>query len=259
MAEQSGALAGKVAVVMGVANQWSIGYAIAEALADAGATLAITYRAERSLRDATKLVELVPGSKAFQCDVDSDEDVEKLGNDLKAEYGTVDTLVHSIAFAPPAELRGRFIETSREGFITAHTVSVYSLIAAARHISPLMTNGGSVMTLSYLGADRVFPQYNVMGVAKAALESTVRYLAADLGDARIRVNALSAGPIKTKSARGIPGFSTMKDAAAEKSPIKGELTAKQIADVAAFLASDAASGITGETIIIDNGFHVLGI
>ena len=259
MAEQNGPLAGKVAVVMGVANEWSIGDAIAESLANAGAKLAITYGAERSLRDATKLVELVPGSKAFQCDVDSDDDIDKLGDDLKAEYGVVDTLVHSIAFAPPAELRGRFIETTREGFITAHAVSVYSLIAAAQRISPLMTNGGSIMTLSYLGADRVFPQYNVMGVAKAALESTVRYLAADLGDARIRVNALSAGPIKTKSARGIPGFSTMKDAAADKSPIKGELTAKQVADVAAFLASDAASGITGETIIIDNGFHVLGI
>ena len=259
MAEQSGPLAGKVAVVMGVANQWSIGYAIAEALANAGAKLAITYRAERSLREASKLLDTVPGSKTFQCDVDSDDDFEKLGHDLKAEYGTIDVLVHSIAFAPPSELRGRFIETSREGFITAHTVSVYSLIAAAQRISPLMTNGGSIMTLSYLGADRVFPQYNVMGVAKAALESTVRYLAADLGDARIRVNALSAGPIKTKSARGIPGFSTMKEAAAGKSPIKGDFTAKQVADVAAFLASDAASGITGETIIIDNGFHVLGI
>jgi enoyl-[acyl-carrier protein] reductase I len=258
VAEQNGPLAGKVAVVMGVANQWSIGYAIAEALASAGAKLAITYRAERSLREASKLIGLVADSKTFQCDVESDEDLDKLGEDLKAEYGAVDTLVHSIAFAPPSELRGRFIETSREGFMTAHSVSVFSLIAAAQRISPLMTNGGSIMTLSYLGADRVFPHYNVMGVAKAALEATVRYLAADLGDQRIRVNALSAGPIKSAAARGIPGFTAMKNSAAERSPMKGEFTAKQVGDVAAFLASDAASGITGETIFIDNGYHVLG-
>ncbi len=262
MTEQNGAtnqmLAGKVCVVMGVANKWSIAYAAAEAMAAAGAKLAITYLDERSKREAEELVGKAAGGATYQCNVESDEELDAFAEALKSDFGTVDSLMHSIAFAPPAELKGRFVETSRAGFATAMSISVYSLIASAQRIAPLMTNGGSIMTMTYLGADRVFPQYNVMGVAKAALESSVRYLAADLGDQRIRVNAISAGPIKSAAARGIPGFMDMKNAAADKSPIKGDSTASQVADVALFLASDLSSGITGDTIFVDHGYHVVG-
>ncbi len=255
----TGALAGKVCVVMGVANKWSIAYAIAEEMAKAGATLAITYLDDRTLREAEQLAALNPGGKTYKCDVNNDEDLAALGAGLKADYGTVDTLVHSIAFAPPAELKGRFIETSREGFAIAHNVSVFSLIAAAQQVVPLMTNGGSIMTLTYLGADRAFPQYNVMGVAKAALESAVRYLAADLGPQGIRVNAISAGPIKSAAARGIPGFSDMLKGLTERAPLKTDFNAAKVAGVATFLASDASSAVSGETIFVDNGFHAMGI
>lgn len=262
MSEASGAsnqlLAGKTVVLMGVANRWSIAYAAATAMAEAGAKLAITYREERSQREAEQLLALAPGSKTYQCNVESDEELDALGASLAADFGTVDAYLHSIASANPADLRGRFADTSREGFAFAHNVSVYSLIAASQRIAPLMTNGGSIMTLSYLGSDRVFPGYNVMGVAKAALEATVRYLAYDLGDQNIRVNAISPGPIKTAKARGVPGFMNMKKAAAENSPIKGEFKAEDVAGLAVFLASDMSRAITGETILVDNGFHVLG-
>jgi enoyl-[acyl-carrier protein] reductase I len=260
--EESGAapqlLAGKVAVVMGVANRWSIAYAIAEAMAKAGAKLAVTYLDDRTIREAEELVAMAPGGATYKCDVENDDDLDALQASLAADFGTVDTLVHSIAFAPPAELKGRFIETSRTGFQIAHSVSVYSLIACAQHVAPLMTNGGSIMTMTYLGADRVFPQYNVMGVAKAALEATVRYMASDLGGDNIRVNAMSAGPIKSAAARGIPGFMDMKASAEERTPLKGEFNAKKVAGLAVFLASDASDGITGETIFVDNGYHILG-
>ena len=262
MSEESGAsnqlLAGKTCVVMGVANRWSIAYAAATAMAAAGAKLVVTYREERSKREAEQLIALAPGSKTYQCNVESDEDLDTLGASLAADFGTVDVFLHSVAFAPPSELRNSFIQTTREGFATAHNVSVYSLIAASQRIAPLMTNGGSIMTLSYLGADRVFPGYNVMGVAKAALEATVRYLAYDLGDQKIRVNAVSPGPIKTAKARGVPGFMNMKNAAAEKSPIKGDFGAEDVAGLTVFLASDWSRAITGETILVDNGFHVMG-
>jgi enoyl-[acyl-carrier protein] reductase I len=251
-------LAGKTAVVMGVANKWSIAYAIAEAMAHAGAKLAITYLDDRTKREAEELVAMAPGGATYKCDVENDADLDALKEGLAAEFGTVDTLVHSIAFAPPAELKGRFIETSRSGFQIAHSISVYSLIASAQRIAPLMTNGGSIMTMTYLGADRVFPQYNVMGVAKAALEASVRYLAGDLGTDNIRVNAMSAGPIKSAAARGIPGFMDMKASAEERTPIKTEFNAAKVAGLAVFLASDASSAITGETIFVDNGYHILG-
>ena len=262
VSEQSGAsnqlLAGKTCVIMGVANKWSIGYAAATAMAEAGAKLVITYREERSKREADQLVALVPGSKSYKCNVESDEDLDALGASLAADFGTVDAFLHSVAFAPPGELRGRFADTTREGFAIAHNVSVYSLIAASQRIAPLMSEGGSIMTLSYLGSERVFPGYNVMGVAKAALEATVRYLAYDLGDQKIRVNAISPGPIKTAKARGVPGFMNMKNAAAEKSPIKGDFGAEDVAGLIVFLSSDWSKAITGETIIVDNGFHALG-
>jgi enoyl-[acyl-carrier protein] reductase I len=255
----SGMLAGKNCVVMGVLNKWSIGWAIAEAMAQAGARVAISYLDERTRRDAEAFITAAPGSSAYQCDVESDESLDAFGDALKNDLGRVDALIHSIAFAPKAELEGRFLATSREGFKLAHSVSVYSLIAAAQRVVPLMTEGGSIQTMTYLGADRAFPKYNVMGVAKASLEATVRYLASDLGADRIRVNAISAGPIKTAAARGIPGFMDMYNVLGERAPIKEEFNAAKVASLAVFLASDGASAITGETIFVDNGYHAMGM
>jgi enoyl-[acyl-carrier protein] reductase I len=254
----TGALAGKQCVIMGIQNRWSIAYAIAEQMAAAGARIALTYVDERAGRDALTLAEKY-GGIGYTCNVESDEDLDRLAADLERDLGRVDTLVHSIGYAPAAELTGRFVDTSREGFRVAMSVSCYSLVAAARHIAPLMTDGGSIMTLTYLGSDRAFPHYNVMGVAKAALESSVRYLAYDLGAQRIRVNALSAGPVKTAAARGIPGFADMYGALKERAPLKDEFDASRVAGVAVFLASDAAASISAETIFVDNGYHAMGM
>lgn len=260
MAEGSaGLLTGKNCVVMGVLNKWSIGWAIAEAMANAGAKVAITYLDERSRRDADAFLAASPGSVAYQCDVESDESLDALKASLEQDFGTVHSLVHSIGFAPAGELKNRFLETTRDGFKIAMSVSCYSLVASSQRVVPLMTEGGSIITLTYLGSDRAFPKYNVMGVAKAALESTVRYLAADLGEQGVRVNAISAGPVKTAAARGIPGFMDMYNFLNERSPIKDEFTAAKVAPCAVFLASDGASSITGETIFVDNGYHMMGM
>ncbi len=255
----SGVLNGKTAVVMGVQNRWSIAWQIAEALANAGAKVAITYVDERAKRNAEQLAETVPGMKTFVCNVQNDEEITQLQGQLESEYGQIDTLVHSIAFAPADELKNRFLETSRDGFKLAHEISVYSLIAVARELTPIMREGGSILTLTYLGSDRVFPKYNVMGVAKAALEATVRYLAADLGQQGIRVNAISAGPIKTASARGIPGFSEMQQQAIDRSPLCKVYGPEHVAGTAVFLASDLAPGLTGDVIFVDGGYHAMGI
>ena len=255
----SGVLSGKTCVVMGVQNRWSIAWAIAEAMANAGAQVAITYVDDRAKKNAEQLAGTVPGMGTFVCNVQNDDDVAALAQSLRQEYGGVDTLVHSIAFAPADELKNRFLETTRGGFNVAHEVSVYSLIAVARELVPVMQAGGSIMTMTYLGSERVFPKYNVMGVAKAALEATVRYLAGDLGAEGIRVNAISAGPLKTASARGIPGFSAMQQLAVERAPLGSTFGPEQVASTAVFLASDASAGITGETIIVDGGYHAMGI
>jgi enoyl-[acyl-carrier protein] reductase I len=252
------ALAGKNCVVMGIQNRWSIAYAIAEQMAEAGANIAVTYVDERAGRDALTLAEKY-GGKGYTCNVESDEDLDRLAADLERDLGRVDALVHSIGYAPAAELEGRFIDTSRDGFRVAMSVSCYSLVAAARRIAPLMSDGGSILTLTYLGSDRAFPKYNVMGVAKAALESSVRYLAYDLGSRRVRVNAISAGPVKTAAARGIPGFADIYKAMLERAPLQDDFGAPQVAKVAVFLASDAASAITAETIFVDNGYHAMGM
>ncbi|MCC6790461.1 MAG: enoyl-ACP reductase [Thermomicrobiales bacterium] len=244
---------------MGVLNKWSIGWAIAEAMANAGAKVAITYLDERSRKDADAFLAASPGSVAYQCDVESDESLDALKTSLERDFGTVHGLVHSIGFAPAGELKGRFLETTREGFKIAMSVSCYSLVASAQRVAPLMTEGGSITTLTYLGSDRAFPKYNVMGVAKAALESTVRYLAADLGEQGVRVNAISAGPVKTAAARGIPGFMDMYNFLNERAPIKVEFTAAKVGPAAVFLASDGASSITGETLFVDNGYHMMGM
>jgi len=251
-------LDGRVAVVFGVANKRSIAWSIAQGLHEAGARLAITYQNERLEREAKDLILSLPGAEAFMCDVSRDEDIDRLFAQLTEKYGKLDILVHSVAFAPAEELRGDFINTTREGFRMAHDISVYSLIALSRAAAPLMTDGGSIITMTYYGAEKVVPKYNVMAVAKAALECTVRYLASDLGAKKIRVNAISAGPIKTLAARGIAGLGEMLKAHAERSPLHRNVEVKEVGHTGVFLASDASSGITGETIYVDCGYNIMG-
>jgi enoyl-[acyl-carrier protein] reductase I len=251
-------LDGRTAVVFGVANKRSIAWSIAQGLHEAGARLAITYQNERLEREAKDLILSLPGAEAFMCDVSRDEDIDRLFAQLKEKYGKLDVLVHSVAFAPAEELRGEFINTTREGFRIAHDISVYSLIAVSRAAAPLMTDGGSIVTMTYYGAEKVVPKYNVMAVAKAALECTVRYLASDLGPKKIRVNAISAGPIKTLAARGITGLGEMLKAHAERSPLHRNVEVKEVGDTGVFLASDRSSGITGETIYVDCGYNIMG-
>ena len=251
-------LEGRTAVVFGVANKRSIAWAIAQALQGAGARLAITYQNERLAQEAADLIRELPNAEGFQCDVSQDREVEQLFAKLKERHGKLDALVHSIAFAPAEELKRPFVETTREGFRMAHDISVYSLIALARAAAPLMTDGGSIMTLTYYGAEKVVPNYNVMGVAKAALEATVRYLAWDLGKQRIRVNAISAGPIKTLAARGISGLSDMLKGHMERAPLQRNVDASEVGNAALFLASDLSTGVTGETIYVDCGYNIMG-
>ncbi|HEX6503793.1 MAG TPA: enoyl-ACP reductase [Terriglobales bacterium] len=251
-------LDGRVAVVFGLANKRSIAWAIAQGLHAAGAQLAITYQNERLEMEAKDLILSLPGAEAFMCDVSKDEEVDRVFRQLQERYGKLHTLVHSIGFAPPAELKGEFVNTSREGFRIAHDVSVYSLIALARGAAPLMQDGGSIITLTYYGAEKVVPHYNVMGVAKAALECTVRYLAFDLGKKNIRVNAISAGPIKTLAARGIGDFTDMLKSHAERAPLHRNVDVNEVGATGVFLASDASSGITGETIYVDCGYNIMG-
>ncbi len=253
-----GSMDGKVAVVFGVANKRSIAWAIAQSLQAAGAKLAITYQNERLKAEASELIAALPNAEGFQCDVSNDAEIERLFADLKQRYGHIDALAHCIAYAPAAELKGDFLNTSREGFRIAHDVSVYSLIAITRAAAPLMTEGGSVITLTYFGAEKVMRGYNVMGVAKASLEATVRYLASSLGPKNIRVNAISAGPIKTLAARGVGDLSEMLKNHAEHAPLKRNVDVHEVGETALFLASSASSGITGEVIYVDCGYNIMG-
>jgi len=251
-------LEGRVAVVFGVANKRSIAWSIAQGLHAAGARLAITYQNERLEQEAKDLILSLPGAEAFMCDVSSDEQIDRVFAEWKQRYRKIDVLVHSVAFAPADELKADFVNTTREGFRVAHDVSVYSLIAVCRAAAPLMTEGGSVITMTYYGAEKVVPHYNVMGVAKAALECTVRYLAHDLGRKNIRVNAISAGPIKTLAARGISGLGDMLKSHAERAPLQRNVDVKEVGSTGVFLASEASSGITGETIYVDCGYNIMG-
>jgi len=251
-------LEGRVAAVFGLANKRSIAWGIAQKLQQAGARLAISYQNERMKAEAHELISDLPGAEAFQCDVSNDEEIHHVFAQIKERYGKLDVLVHSIGFAPAEELKNDFVQTTRDGFRIAHDVSVYSLIALSRGAAPLMTDGGSIITLTYYGADKVVPHYNVMGVAKAALEATVRYLAADLGKQNIRVNAISAGPIKTLAARGIGGLSDMLKAHADRAPLHRNTEQLEVGGAAVFLASEMASGITGETIFVDSGYNIMG-
>jgi enoyl-[acyl-carrier protein] reductase I len=248
----------KTAVIFGLANKRSIAWAIAQKLHEAGWRLAITYQNERLAQEAKDLITDLPGAEGFMCDVSSDAEISKLFEELKARYGALQGLVHSVAFAPADELKGEFLNTSREGFRIAHDISVYSLIAVSRAVAPLMTSGGGIVTLTYYGAEKVVPKYNVMGVAKAALEATVRYLANDLGPKAIRVNAISAGPIKTLAARGISQLGDMLRSHAERAPLKRNIEPAEVGAAAAFLLSEAGSGITGETLYVDCGYNIMG-
>jgi enoyl-[acyl-carrier protein] reductase I len=248
----------KTAVIFGVANKRSIAWAIAQKLQQAGWRLAITYQNERLGLEAKDLIAELSGATGFMCDLTKDEEIARLFEELKSRYGVLHGLVHSVGFAPPEELKNPFLNTTREGFRIAHDISVYSLIAVARAAAPLMTAGGGMVTLTYFGSQKVVPNYNVMGVAKAALEATVRYLANDLGPKAIRVNAISAGPIKTLASRGISGLGDMLKAHAERAPLKRNVDPGEVGGTAAFLLSEAGSGITGETIYVDCGYNIMG-
>jgi enoyl-[acyl-carrier protein] reductase I len=251
-------LEGRNAVVFGVANKRSIAWSIAQGLHAAGARMAMSYQNERLEQEAKDLILSLPGAEAFMCDVSRDAEIERLFAQLKQWYGKLHVVVHSVAFAPTEELKGDFLATTREGFRIAHDISVYSLIAVARAAAPLMEDGGSIITMTYYGAEKVVPHYNVMGVAKAALECTVRYLAYDLGKRKIRVNAISAGPVKTLSARGIAGFGDMLKSHQERAPLGRNVEVNEVGSTGVFLASDSSSGITGEVIYVDCGYNIMG-
>jgi enoyl-[acyl-carrier protein] reductase I len=254
-------LSGKFGLIVGVANKRSISWAVAQAAAAAGARLALTYPSERLEENVRTLAATLDGTVVLPCDVTSDQQIAELGASLERDFGGVDFLLHGAAYAPQAELSNPFLETSREGFRIALDVSAYSLIALARAVTPLMARrgGGSILTLTYLGSERVFPNYNVMGVAKAALEAAVRYLAADLGVQNIRVNALSAGPIKTLAAAGISGFSNILQVYRDRAPLRRNVELREVADAATFLLGPGSRAVTGEVVMVDAGFHVSGI
>lgn len=252
-------LNGKKGLIIGVANKHSIAWAIAQSTAAQGAQLFFNYQNERLKQNVEELTATLPGAKAFPCDVSHDAEITALMQQVQKDFGQIDFLVHSLAFAPREELTGQFINTSRQGFAMALDISAYSLIAVARAALPLMSAGGSIVTLTYLGSERVVPHYNVMGVAKAALESAVRYLAYDLGPLNIRVNAISAGPIKTLAARGVSGITKMVDHHKEVAPLRRPTEQGDVGDTALFLVSSLGRGISGEVIYVDGGFNILGM
>jgi enoyl-[acyl-carrier protein] reductase I len=252
-------LEGKTALVLGVANKWSLAYAIAQAFTREGAKLFLTYQGERQKETVEELGQGLRAARILPCEVQKDEEIEHLVGSLRDGGGRIDAVMHSIAFANREDLSRPFLETSRSGYLLAQEVSSFSLVAVARALAPLMTAGGSILTLTYLGSSRVVPNYNVMGVAKAALEATVRYLASDLGAQKIRVNAISAGPVKTTSARGVKDFTSILDRVAQHAPLRRNTDPMEVADTAVFLASDLARGITGNIIFVDAGFHIMGV
>jgi enoyl-[acyl-carrier protein] reductase I len=252
-------LEGKTGVVLGVANKRSIAWACAESLAAQGMRLAFTYVGERMKKKVSALAEQCPDSICLPCDVTRPEEIDAVFERIGEEFGTLDAVVHAVAYAKREELQGDFFDTSKEGYMLAHEVSAYSLTAVARRALPLMEGrDGSIVTLSYLGGERVVPNYNVMGIAKAALEASVRYLASDLGPRGIRVNAISAGVIRTLSASGVTGFSEMLDGIAQRSPLRRNVTAQEIGDACFFLCSPLSRGMTGTTIHVDAGYHIMG-
>jgi enoyl-[acyl-carrier protein] reductase I len=250
-------LEGKTALIMGIANKWSLAYAIAQAFSREGASLVLTYLDEHQKESIETLSKDLNVVKVLPCNVTKEDELAALTANLT---GTpIDAVVHSLAFANREDLGKPFVETAKDGFLLAQEVSSYSLVAVARATAPLMTNGGSLMALTYLGSMRVVPNYNVMGVAKASLEACMRYLASDLGPAKIRVNCISAGPVKTASARAVKGLMSILDSVAEKSPLRHSTEPAEVADTAVFLASDLGRGVTANTIFVDAGFQVMGM
>jgi enoyl-[acyl-carrier protein] reductase I len=252
-------LENKIGMIFGVANKRSIAWACASACASHGARLAFTYQGERLRENVGELAATLDDSLVVPCDVTNQADVDAAFDAVNNKYGKLDFLIHSIAFAPKEALEGEFVTTTREAFRTALEISAFSLTQVALAAAPLMTDGGSIVTMSYYGAEKVVMNYNVMGVAKAALEASTRYLAADLGKNNIRVNAISAGPINTLSARGVKNMGSLLSYVGEKSPLKRNVSASEVGNTALFLVSDLASGITGETIYVDCGYNIMGI
>ncbi|MGH9733807.1 MAG: enoyl-ACP reductase FabI [Candidatus Acidiferrales bacterium] len=250
---------GKTAIVLGVWNQWSIAYAIAKAFVREGATLLLTYQNERAKPTVEDLGQQLGASGTFPCDVQQQSDIDQLAQSLQAAGHKLDVVVHSIAFANREDLGRPFVETSRDGFKLALDVSAYSLVAVTKALAPLMTAGGSIMTLTYLGSTRVVTNYNVMGVAKAALEAEVRYLASELGPQNIRVNAISAGYIRTISARGIKDSSKIGELMPQHAPLRRNTDIAEVADTAVFLGSELGRGVTGNILFVDAGFHIMGL
>jgi len=252
-------LEGKTALIVGVANKRSIAWSIAEAFHREGARLAFNYQGERLKENVEGLAATLPGSVVFPCDVTKDAEIDSLFAQVGNTLGRLDILVHCVAFAKKEDLEAGFLSTSRDGFATALDISAYSLTSLAQRAAPLMEGGGSIVALTYLGSERVVPKYNVMGVAKAALEASIRYLAFDLGRQNIRVNGISAGPINTLAARGIAGFTTILQHVRDKSPLARNTEPAEVGDAALFLCSNLARGVTGEVLFVDNGYHVMGI
>jgi enoyl-[acyl-carrier protein] reductase I len=258
----AGAFEGKRALVLGVANKRSIAWAIAQVLADGGAKLAFTYQGERIEKGVRDLAATVDTALVTSCDVRSDDDIARVFGEVSDAFGgELDILVHSVAFAAAEDLEGRFTDTPRDRFWLAVDVSAYSLVACTRAAEPLMekAGGGSVVTMTYLGGERAVPHYNVMGVAKATLDASVKYLASDLGQKNIRVNAVSAGPVRTLAARSIAGFTTMETMFEERAPLHRHVDADDVGAAAAYLLSDAAKNITATTLYVDSGYHAMGM
>jgi len=252
-------LEGKLALVAGVANRRSIAWAIAQALHERGAKLAFTYQGERIEKSVRELAASIGSELVVECDVRSDEDLDRAFAEVADGLGGLDILVHSVAFAQAHDLQGRFIDTARDDFWLALDISAYSLTAMARRAEPLMAarGGGSILTMTYLGGERAVPKYNVMGVAKAALDASMRYLAADLGGSNVRINAVSAGPVRTLAARSIPGFTTMEDIVAERAPLRRNIDAGDVAKTAVYLLE--AENVTGTIAYVDAGYHAMGM
>ncbi len=252
-------LTGTNALVMGVTNKRSLGWAIASQLQEAGANLAFSYQGERLRGEMEKLTAEHPETPLFECDVTHEDQLAALFSGLAERWDGIDAIVHSIAFAPRAAMDGRYLDTTREDWLTALEISAYSLVAIARHAEPLLREGASIATLTYHAAERVVPKYNVMAVAKSALEASVRYLAYELGEKGVRVNGISAGPVKTVAARSIPGFMSMFKQFEKVAPLKRNITHEEVGKLGLFLLSPMASGITGEVVYVDAGYHIMGM
>ena len=253
-------LEGKRGVIFGVANKRSIAWAIAQAWQQAGATLAFTYQGDRLKKQVEQLTStLDPETRLLPCDVSSDEDISRVFTEVKDQFGRLDLVLHSVAFAPREALENDFLSTDRESFRIAHDISAYSLVAIAREAASLMAEGGSILSMTYYGSEKVVPRYNVMGVAKAALEASTRYLAYDLGPKKIRVNCISAGPVNTLAARGISGFTSMLRHYEDHAPLRRNVVPDELGATGVFLASDGAAAITGQVVYVDCGYQIMGM